>query len=85
MFSTTTAKTFFSSMAYDISFLLLYELGLTLSILAALLSLGFALRRVSLWIYDGGLGESARNFGKPPWKGYNRWRSRRWNIEHTAL
>lgn len=83
MFSTTTTEVLFALLANEVSFILFYTLGLLLSMLAGLLGLGFAIRRVSLWIYDGGLGDRIRHFGKPPWKGYNRWRSHKWNMEHT--
>jgi len=77
------AQTLFTLLANEVSFMLTYILGVILTVLAALLGLGFAVRRVSLWIYDGGLGTGIRHFGKPPWKGYNRWRSEKWNMEHT--
>lgn len=62
-----------------------------LGIFIFLVGLQWAYRSLSgnfgLWIYNGGLGTSnqfLRNLGKPPYKGYNRWRSPEWNSEHTA-
>lgn len=78
------AQTLFSFMASEVSFMLMYLLGILLALLAALLGLSFGINRTMLWIYDGGLGERVRHFGKPPWKGYNRWRSEKWNMEHTT-
>jgi len=79
----TSAQTLFSFLTNEVAFLLFYIIGLLLTMLAALLGLGYGIRHVSLWIYDGGMGERIRHFGKPPWKGYNRWRSKEWNMEHT--
>lgn len=84
MFTTTQATQLFTNMTQDISTILVSSLLILLGILAALLGLSFGTNRVMLWIYDGGLGERIRHFGKPPWKGYNRWHSEKWNMEHTT-
>jgi len=61
--------------------------SVVLTLLSEFLTIALAyhiFRRGQLWLYNGGLGERLRNFGTPPYKGYNRWRSRRWNLEHTS-
>lgn len=80
---TIQAKLLFVGLTSDTSSLLFQFLIVLLSMLAALLGLGYGLRHVALWIYNGGLGESVRHFGTPPWKGYKWYRSKKWNMEHT--
>jgi len=50
MFSTSSVQTLFSNFSTDISTLLVYTLGILLGILAALLGLGFGIRRVRRWV-----------------------------------
>jgi len=92
MFATTTAQAVFQQMGYAISYLLTFTLITSGSIFMAMLMLGWGIRHVGAWIfdvpigtriYDGAFGERLRYFGKPPWRGYNRWRSAEWNREHT--
>jgi len=86
MFATSTVQGLFYGLTMDVSTLLGVFLGVVVAILAAVLGLGFGLSSVATWIYNKevslGLGH---HFGAVPWKGYNRWRSRQWNMEHTAL
>jgi len=58
-------------------------------ILSAVLAIGvaylvFRTGWAQLAIYNGALGTRLRYMGKPPWKGYKRFRSVQWNMEHTA-
>jgi len=85
MFTTTQAMELFTNMTQDVSAILVSSLLVFLGILAALLGLSFGINHVATWIYDGGLGDNMRYFGKSPWKGYKRFHSYKWNVEHTAL
>lgn len=50
MFSTSSVQTIFTNFTTDVSTLLVYTLGILLGILAALLGLGYGIRRVRAWI-----------------------------------
>jgi len=75
------AQQLFSSMTQDVSVLFIYLFGILLGICAAVLGLYFGLDRMLHWIYNE--GGSMRGFGTLRWKGYNRFRSEKWNMEHT--
>jgi len=62
--------------------MLVASISVVLAGAVALLGLGYGFRSLSLYIYNN--GGVLRRFGKPRWKGYNRWRSEKWNMEHTA-
>jgi len=81
MFTAASAQALFLSLTSDVSYLLGAFLGILLAVLAALLGLGFGIQRMLLWVYNN--GGPFRDMGTPPWRGYNRWRSKKWNMEHT--
>jgi len=67
--------------AQQVSVFFVFYFGIFLGILAALWGLHFGVDRMMTWIYN--YGGAMRSFGKPRWKGYNRFRSEKWNMEHT--
>jgi len=83
MYATSTAMAQMQSVFLTGGIFISAAIATVMTAVAGLLGLGFSLEKVNLWIYNGGLGERFRNFGTPPWKGYNRWRSRKWNMEHS--
>jgi len=62
-----------------------YFIGTVVSCLVALLGLSFSVRSVATWIYNQEVNYGLNHhFGAVPWAGYNRFRSKKWNLEHTA-
>jgi len=50
MFSPSSVQTLFTNFSTDISTMLVYTLAILLGILAALLGLGFGIRRIKRWV-----------------------------------
>lgn len=81
MFDATSTVSVLNSSFSHVGIILAIILPTLVTSLVALYGLGFSIEKLKLWIYNGGLGrnEFVRNFGTPPWRGYNRWRSPKWN------
>jgi len=82
MYDSADAITQMGALGIDVGFMLVYILGAVCAGAVALVGLGFGWRHLSVYIYNH--GGNFRHFGKPPYKGYNRWRSYKWNLNHTA-
>lgn len=66
--------------------LLAFSIGTILLGLVGLLGLGFGIDKLMRYITGNGFDRSGQIGGfyywNTPYKGYNRWRSRTWNMEH---
>lgn len=69
---------------FDAAALIGIAVAACLSIVIALLGISYAWEAIGRWIYNGGMGQNLRYLGKSPWKGYHRFRSFRWNVQHTS-
>lgn len=81
--TTSNAINFLIGLTADTAYMVGAMVLSVLSLWVALLGLGWGIRKFKLYIYNGGLGEGMRRFGKPRWKGYKWWHSEKWNIEHS--
>ena len=66
----------------DISTALSGSLPLILTVVAALIALGFLIWVIYSWIGDNSFSLGGYCLHNLPYKGYHRFRSKKWNAEH---
>lgn len=73
----------FNENSISLGSIIAYAITAILGTLVALYGLGFGIQKLMLYIYNTG-GQYRHVFGTLPYKGYKRFHSEKWNMEHTA-